>query len=305
MARLEEELIMDGELERLHAALVTALRRTRPAPFDVPVTVAEIYQDLVPYRAVRTELGFEMNADYEHTLLRLLAGEGELARLDPPEARHELREELDSPNPNVGIFRKFAACDVWITETEDDVTHDASAEESRYGGGAASAPAGEWPPIQTASDDDHGAWHVEPLDPPPGAARYEHRAEPQAWPAESTARDEVASHTTRNAGAADSTTDAGRAAAREPVAESVGDHEEAEFELVPVQRRATARGAAAEEREGRCAFCDSALPDRRMLRFCPYCGADQSQRPCGSCGEPLEADWHFCVACGSAADGSA
>jgi hypothetical protein len=302
MARLEEDLIMDGELERLHAALVTALRRTRATPFDVPVTVAEIYQDLVPYRAVRTELGFEMNADYEHTLLRLLAGEGELARLDPPEARHELREELDSPNPNVGLFRKFAACDVWVAEIEDDSADRAGEQGTTYDAGTAAAAAEAWPPEQTASDDD--AWHVEPLEPPPGAGRYEHRPEPQAWPAEPTVRDEAASPPSGNAGAAASTA-AGRNAMQEPVADSVGDDEEAEFELVPVQRRATPHGAAAEEAEGRCAFCDSSLPDRRMLRFCPYCGADQSQRPCGACGEPLESDWRFCVACGSAADGSA
>ena len=67
-------------LRSIHETLADALRR-RPQAFDAPVTVAEIYQDLVPYRAVRSALGFDMNADYEHTLLRLLAGEEDLARL--------------------------------------------------------------------------------------------------------------------------------------------------------------------------------------------------------------------------------
>jgi hypothetical protein len=35
--------------------------------------------------------------------------------------------------------------------------------------------------------------------------------------------------------------------------------------------------------------------------FCPHCGSDQSQRPCGSCGETLDAQWRFCIACGTAA----
>ena len=107
---------MDEHVERLHLALAAALRANRPKPFSAPVTVAEIYQDLVPYRSVRSSVGFEMNADYEHALLQLLAGMGGHARIEPERAGEEMREELKSPNPNVGLFRKFAACEVWISE---------------------------------------------------------------------------------------------------------------------------------------------------------------------------------------------
>jgi hypothetical protein len=58
-----------------------------------------------------------MNADYEYALLRLLAGEGDLARLEPSEVRESLRSELDSPNPNVSMFRDYANCDVWVAPT--------------------------------------------------------------------------------------------------------------------------------------------------------------------------------------------
>lgn len=266
MARLEEDLTMDGELERLHGALVDAMRRMRIAPFDGPVTVAEIYQDLVPFRVVRGALGFEMNADYEHTLLRLLSGEGDLARLDPPEARQELRDELDSPNPNVGIFRRFAACDVWVVANEAAV-QDAAELESW----AAQPEEGVRPGADAASP---------PLATPPGSDRHETRPEPHA---------------------AEPLPVAGSAG--EPVGEPVGDDEEAEYELVPVQRRTHGREAGDGGVEaGHCAFCNSSLPERRMLRFCPYCGADQSQRPCGSCGEPLESEWRYCVACGTVAE---
>lgn len=104
----------DNFVEQLHHSLVDALRRTRPQALNRPVTVAEIYQDLVPYRTARTEVGFEMNADYEHALLRLLAGEGDLARIEPREVRDKLRMELESPNPDVGLFRNYAACDVLV-----------------------------------------------------------------------------------------------------------------------------------------------------------------------------------------------
>ena len=106
---------MDSSVEKLHRALVSAITQARDGDFNKPVTVSEIYQQLLPYRAARTAVGFDMNADYEYALLRLLAGEGNLARLEPGEVRETLRSELESPNPNVSIFREYANCDVWIT----------------------------------------------------------------------------------------------------------------------------------------------------------------------------------------------
>jgi hypothetical protein len=117
---------MDTNVVSLHRALVKAVRRARGESFDRPVTVAEIYQQLLPYRAARDAVGFEMNADYEYALLRLLAGEGDLARLEPSEARDTLRMELDSPNPNVSLFRDYAACDVWLTPADADVDLEAT-----------------------------------------------------------------------------------------------------------------------------------------------------------------------------------
>src|SRR5688572_5236647 len=106
---------MDNSVEKLHRALVTAIAQARDGDFNRPVTVSEIYQQLLPYRAARSAVGFEMNADYEYALLRLLSGEGNFARLEPGEVRETLRSELESPNPNVSLFREYANCDVWIT----------------------------------------------------------------------------------------------------------------------------------------------------------------------------------------------
>ncbi|HSL69951.1 MAG TPA: hypothetical protein VK864_06890, partial [Longimicrobiales bacterium] len=106
-------LLMNDLVARLHEGLVEALRR-RQQSLAQPVTVAEIYQDLIPYRLVRSEFGFALNADYEHALLQLLAGEGDYVRIEPPEARAELRRELNTPNPNVAMIRHYAACDVFV-----------------------------------------------------------------------------------------------------------------------------------------------------------------------------------------------
>jgi predicted RNA-binding Zn-ribbon protein involved in translation (DUF1610 family) len=113
---------MTDNLERLHRALVEAMRRTRGDDFDTPITVSQIYQELVPYRVARSAIGFEMNADYEFALLRLLGGERELARLEPAEIRNMLSKEAESPNPNVSLFRAYANCDVWIAPPQDWIT---------------------------------------------------------------------------------------------------------------------------------------------------------------------------------------
>ena len=105
---------MTATLENLHRYLAEAINLRGPGAGDRPVTVAEIYQNLVPYREVRERLGIESTGEYEHALLRLLAGEFGLARLEPANARDEVRAALESADPNLGIYRKFAACDVWI-----------------------------------------------------------------------------------------------------------------------------------------------------------------------------------------------
>lgn len=103
-------------LARFHDALVDELRRTRPGRLGEPFTVADIYQQLVPYSTHRDRLGIEMNADYEDVLLRLLAGEGGFLELESEHARERLAKESRSANPDTGLFREFAAVDVHLNE---------------------------------------------------------------------------------------------------------------------------------------------------------------------------------------------
>lgn len=132
----------DEVVTRLYRALVRQLRR-RGHPDTRPVTVAQIYETLVPYSAVRTTIGVELNADYEHALLRLLSGERGLLRLEPDSAREELRREVNTPYPFVGLYRKFSASDVWVAMPETvapDSPHDAGSAQPptvRLSGGGA------------------------------------------------------------------------------------------------------------------------------------------------------------------------
>lgn len=142
--------MQDATLERLHRALVAAIKDKRNGEFGRPVTVAEIYQELIPYRVIRGTVGFDMNADYEHTLLRLLAGEQDFAQIEPAEVREQLRLELESPNPNVSLFRNFANCDVFVAVQQGEFaervrasappTAESAAAPSEAGQAAETAP---------------------------------------------------------------------------------------------------------------------------------------------------------------------
>lgn len=105
----------DSRLERFRTALLEALRDRGLDP-SRPITVAEIYQDLVPYRTHRDILDVEMNGDYEHLLMRALAGQGGVLELQSSAALEQLREELEQTHPNTGLYRDFAAVDVTLAD---------------------------------------------------------------------------------------------------------------------------------------------------------------------------------------------
>jgi hypothetical protein len=104
-------------LERFHRTLIEEIQTQRPEYLTGPFTVAEIYQNLVPYGSHRDRIGVHINGDYEDALLRLLAGEGGYLVLESEPALRELRAELKTPNPNTGLYREFAAVDVRLNRT--------------------------------------------------------------------------------------------------------------------------------------------------------------------------------------------
>jgi hypothetical protein len=109
-------------LERFHRALIEEIQTQRPEYLTGPFTVAEIYQNLVPYGSHRDRIGVEMNGDYEDALLRLLAGEGGFLVLESEPALRDLRAELDTANPNTGLYREYAAVDVHLNQAYLDLS---------------------------------------------------------------------------------------------------------------------------------------------------------------------------------------
>ena len=101
-------------LDRLFHRLVNNIRARNPAHLTLPFTVAELYEQIVPYRHNRRELGIETNQDYEVTVTRLLSGErGYL--LGDEAVQESLRRELESHDPDVSAFREFATAEVSIS----------------------------------------------------------------------------------------------------------------------------------------------------------------------------------------------
>lgn len=95
------------DLERLYRRLVHNTRAAFPDLLNRSFEVAQLYQQLVPYRTNRSELEFSTNDEYELALCQLLSGargliEGEREMVEA------LQRELASPNPDLSAYRAFA-----------------------------------------------------------------------------------------------------------------------------------------------------------------------------------------------------
>ena len=102
-------------VERLYRRLLDALSEN-VAVSPSALTIADLYQHLIPYRSVRVDLGVLELAQYEHALLRLLSGEGALLRVLDDDARRELAAELKASNPILGVYRDYAGVGVELRD---------------------------------------------------------------------------------------------------------------------------------------------------------------------------------------------
>lgn len=104
-----------SDLERFFQLLVANLAALDPRRLHQPLQVAEILRDVLPYRANRRALGIESAEDYEALVLRLCAGDGGLARTDPPEIQTRFRSELATPNPDLSLLHAHGDALVSLT----------------------------------------------------------------------------------------------------------------------------------------------------------------------------------------------
>jgi hypothetical protein len=144
-------------LDRLYRRIATALARDPGRA----LTIGDLYQEVVPYRLIRSELGFAELAEYEHALLRLLAGEREYLETDRAEVMDEFRRELQAPNPILGIYRDYAEVGVQPNPFAQPPQPDPTAPPV-----VASAPASAAPRAASTPAAEKPAEAAAPADPP-------------------------------------------------------------------------------------------------------------------------------------------
>jgi hypothetical protein len=131
-------MIEADDVARLFEGLVAALAARDPRRLHGGFEVAELYQQIVPYRTHRNLLGFATHQDYEGAILGLLAGVGGYASVEPEEVRQTLAAEVDSPNPDPTLFREFAGARVRLAAAR---VREVLSDEDAYAPPAEPAPA--------------------------------------------------------------------------------------------------------------------------------------------------------------------
>jgi len=281
-------------LDRSHQVLLQEISESRPEYLTKPFTVAEIYQNLVPYRSHRDRIGVEMNGDYEDILLRLLAGEGDYLVLDSEVARREIHEELESPNPNTGLFRDFAAADVRLNPNRT------LAGAGEMGGELATEGLEENEgafPVEIAAEESEFGVDIAELKPDEGDREAEDGDDAETAP---PGGDGVIGHINlAEVGSLVPDPPAEEPGElREPVA--AADPEESEdTEHSEEPEGSEPHGGSDQSGPSARQWCRQELPSRELLNFCPFCGSDMRLFPCPQCGEELEPCWQVYVSCGT------
>lgn len=101
-------------LDRMYRHLARTIRARFPQYLSQPFDVAELHQNILPYRHHRRELGLETNEDYEIVLSELLSGARDYLIVDD-RMRDALRAELASTNPDPTAFKQFATASVALS----------------------------------------------------------------------------------------------------------------------------------------------------------------------------------------------
>ena len=102
------------EITRFARRLVEQLSASKEGVHRA-VTVGQVREKILPYRAHRRGLMLESVEDYETVLLRLIAGERGFVRTLPAAAARRCQEELAGANPDLGVLDEVADSTIQIT----------------------------------------------------------------------------------------------------------------------------------------------------------------------------------------------
>jgi hypothetical protein len=265
------------ELDRMFRRLVYNIRAGFPDLIARPFEVSALHQHVIPYRLNRGELGIDTAEEYELTLMRLLSGARGLLNGDP-DMQSALRAELESPNPDLSLFRAWGTASVSIAATAIRALDGQSPPVVRSPSPASPTRQAEMAGRATLELPASGAAPVATMAPPqaprataPGATSQAPKAAPAAPVAAAPAPKAPAP---------------AAAKAPAPAAAKVV----AAVAPVPV--------AAPRTHGTGCRYCGGELPEGRDAHFCPHCGQNLSIKQCPACSTELEVEWQYCITCG-------
>jgi hypothetical protein len=251
------------ELDRLYRRLVQNIRSGFPELESRPFEVAQIYQQIVPYRTQRRPLGIDSNDQYELAIMQLLSGARGLLVGDR-DMVDALAQELDSPNPDLSAYRAYGTSTVALST---DALKSHTFPELTPAGDPFDLP-GLLSPVANESVMIAGR-ATEPFTAPPSLPPGSVLESPRPRsPRPSPLTSATPLEKTPPSVAADS--------------------------QMAVPRRTPLRVGSAEK----CRYCSCALPEGRALVFCPGCGHDLTVQHCPACNTELEMGWKFCISCG-------
>ena len=253
-------------LDRTFRHLLQTIQARYPAYLSQPFEVAELYQNILPYRHHRRELGLETNQDYELVLLQLLSGARDYLVVSD-EMRERLARELASPNPDPGVFREYSTAQIALSPAAVRRFQSGVADTEPVLATAGSVAAAPETTARAASQR-------------PSAAAM--TTSPRSSSSAATAPNVAAQSAPRRPAAASSASAAATPAPRTPAA--------------PVSARPTQ--TIVPQTGEHCRYCNGALPNGRRITFCPHCGQNLTVVNCLACGTELELGWKFCTTCG-------
>ena len=317
------------DLDRMFRRLVQNIRTGYPDLLSRPFEVAELYQNIIPYRHNRNELGLEQNQDYEFALMRLLSGERGYLVVDDG-LRDGMQRELASPSPDTGAFRAFSTSPVSLSSEavrrlDQYLAGGARSDDARLGRTAprAAEPVSRIapPPVAPAAPPPPpvapAAAAASFLSPPPPPPPVMPPPPPRSLEADAAAAT-MALPGHRHAASAEPRPPQPRSPQPrpQPRAESrpTAASDQRDTWLMDASPRQAgagggsgAGGASAHSgaasggvvgQDERCHYCDGLLPAGRKVTFCPHCGQNLTVRHCPACSTELEVGWKFCIACG-------
>lgn len=256
------------ELDRMFRRLVYNVRAGFPDLLTRPFEVSALHQHIMPYRLNRRELGIDSAEEYELTLMRLLAGTRGLLNGDP-DMQAALKAELESPNPDLSLFRAFGTSSVSL----------AAPAIRALDGQSPPAVRSPSPASPTRQAEMAGRATIEV--PTSGASAVAGMSSGSAAPA-GAATLAPPSRSATPAIPASAPMPAARPAAVAP----------------PVAVARPIAAAVAGVHGTGCRYCGGELPEGRETHFCPHCGQNLSVKQCPACSTELETEWQYCITCG-------